>query len=152
MRALLLLTCLAFTAMALRANAPVISVDSDDAQMYAAIAHAKATLGSFVKIFQANGADSYSIKVPITDNVQKEFCWLSDISFADGKFSGTIDNDPELVHNVKIGQKMTVDSSQVADWLYMKAGKMYGNLTVRVLLPKMAPEDQAKIRALMAPE
>ena len=66
--------------------------------------------------------------------------------------SGTIDNDPELVHNVKIGQKMTVDSSQVADWLYMKAGKMYGNFTVRVLLPKMAPEDQAKIRALMAPE
>ena len=47
---------------------------------------------------------------------------------------------------------MTVDSSQVADWLYMKAGKMYGNFTVRVLLPKMAPEDQAKIRALMAPE
>ena len=38
---------------------------------------------------QANGADSYSIKVPITDNGQKEFFWLSDISYADGKFSGT---------------------------------------------------------------
>jgi uncharacterized protein YegJ (DUF2314 family) len=152
MRALLLLACLVAAMLALRADDPVIGVDADDAQMNAAIAHAKATLPSFLKIFQANGADSYSIKVPITDKGQTEYFWLSDISYAGGKFTGTIDNDPELVHNVKLGQKMTVESSQVADWLYMKGDKMYGNFTVRVLLPKMSPEDRAKIQALMAPE
>jgi uncharacterized protein YegJ (DUF2314 family) len=152
MRALYLLAYLAAAMLALRADDPMISVDSDDAQMNAAIAHAKATLSSFIKIYQSSGADSYSIKLPITDKGQTEFFWLSDISYADGKFTGTIDNDPELVHNVKLGQKMTVDSSQVADWLYMKGDKMYGNFTMRVLLPKMSPDDQAKMRALMAPE
>lgn len=132
------------------ANDAVYDVDSADPAMNAAIARARSEVDSFIKILNSGGADSYSVKVPIADHGETEHFWLSDITYADGVFTGTIDNDPETVHNVKLGQKYSVKKIDISDWLYMKNGKMYGNYTVRVLLPKLPPEEAAKIRAMLA--
>ena len=127
----------------------VTSVRSDDPAMNAAIDRARSEVDVFIKILDAGDADSYSVKVPITDHGKTEHFWLSNITYADGLFTGSIDNTPEVVSNVKMGQQITVKKTEISDWLYMKNGKMYGNYTVRVLLPKMPPEDAAKIRAML---
>jgi uncharacterized protein YegJ (DUF2314 family) len=146
--ALCLLFCLG--TMAIWGDDPVIMVDSDDAAMKAAFVKAKSQTDDFIKIMQSGTVSGCSVKVGITDNKQTEFFWLDDLTYTNGVFSGTIDNDPELVKNVKIGQKYDVKKEDIVDWLYMKDGKMYGNYTVRVLLPKLSKEDADKMRAMLA--
>jgi uncharacterized protein YegJ (DUF2314 family) len=129
---------------------PVISVSSDDKEMNAAIAKAKASVDMFLTNINSKDVTSYSIKVPVTDHGQTEHFWLADVTYANGVFTGKIDNDSELVKNVKLGQKIEVKKEDISDWLYMKGDKMYGNYTVRVLIPKMSQEDADKIRAMLA--
>jgi uncharacterized protein YegJ (DUF2314 family) len=129
----------------------VTMVDKDDPDMLAAFAKARSETDNFIAIMIAGTGDSYSVKVAVTDNGQTEYFWLDGLTYANGVFSGTIDNDPELVKNVKMGQPINVKKEDIYDWLYMKDGKMYGNYTVRVLLPKMSKEDADKIRAMLPP-
>jgi len=145
----ILLLCLGATVCS-RADDPVIMVDKDDAAMKAAFAKARSETDAFIAIMQSGAPSSCSIKVGITDHDQVEYFWLDNLTYAGGVFSGTIDNDPELVKNVKMGQKVSVKKEEIFDWLYMKDGKMYGNYTVRVLLPKMSKEDADKIKAVLA--
>ena len=127
----------------------VTMVDKDDPDMLAAFAKARSETDNFIAVMNAGTGESYSVKVAVTDNVQTEYFWLDNLTYANGVFSGTIDNDPDLVKNVKMGQHIDVKKEDIFDWLYMKDGKMYGNYTVRVLLPKMSKEDADKIRAML---
>jgi uncharacterized protein YegJ (DUF2314 family) len=129
---------------------PVISVSGEDKEMNAAIARARSEVDAFITILNAHGADSFSVKMPVHDGKQVEHFWLTNVTYADGVFTGEIDNDPEFVHTVKLGQTVSVKKEEISDWLYMKDGKMYGNYTVRVLLPKMDPDEAAKIKAMLA--
>ncbi|MBA3936361.1 MAG: DUF2314 domain-containing protein [Planctomycetes bacterium] len=94
----------------------------------------------------------YNIKVQIQDEHGTEYFWLSDVTLKGDAFTGKIDNDPEIVKNVKIGDERTVPKAGIADWMYMKNRKMYGNYTLRVLLKKMDKDEAAKYRAILAPE
>jgi len=127
----------------------IVKVEKDDPDMLAAFAKARGETDNFIAIMTAKTGDSYSVKVGVTDGDQTEYFWLDNLTYADGVFSGTIDNDPELVKNVKMGQAINVKKEEIFDWLYMKDGKMYGNYTVRVLLPKMSKEDADKIKAML---
>jgi uncharacterized protein YegJ (DUF2314 family) len=130
----------------------VTLVEKDDPDMLAAFAKARSETDNFIAIMSAGTGEGYSVKVAETDNGQTEYFWLDNLTYANGVFSGTIDNDPDLVKNVKMGQHVDVKKEDIFDWLYMKDGKMYGNYTVRVLLPKMSKEDADKIRAMLPPE
>ena len=118
--------------------------------MNAAFAKARSETDAFIKIMQSGTPSSCSVKIGVSDHGSVEYFWLDKLTYNNGVFSGTIDNDPELVKNVKMGQKIDVKKEEIFDWLYMKDGKMYGNYTVRVLLPKMSKEDADKMRAMMA--
>ena len=122
---------------------PIISVKSDDAEMNAAIAKARSLLPQFWQIFDKpeHGETDFSIKVEITENDQHEHFWVKDIERKDGKIFATIDNDPEVVHNVKLGQHIQVNEADISDWLYIRDGKMYGNYTLRVLFKHMDPKE-----------
>lgn len=128
----------------------VVTVDSNDAEMNAAMARARATIEPVLQKLEEGSVDTFSVKVCIKDGEQVEYFWLNNIDFQDGIFTGTIDNPPERVHNVKLGQKITVKKGEIADWLYTKNGKMYGNYTLRVSLKKMPPEEAAKYRKTLA--
>ena len=57
-------------------------------------------------------------------------------------FRGKINNDPELVKNVKIGQSITVEPKQISDWMYINQGKLVGGTTVRVLRDNLSPSER----------
>ncbi len=130
----------------------VISVDEHDPEMVAAIAKAKNKLPEFWKVYEKrdNGESGFALKVIITDSNGTELFWVTDIERRNGKITGKINNDPNTVKNVKLGQAIQVPESDIADWLYMREGKMVGNETVRPLLTKMPAADAAKVRAMMA--
>ncbi len=88
--------------------------------------------------------------MPIRDNDKTEHFWLKDAAYRDRSFIGTIDNAPEIVHTVKLGDQVTVRKSEISDWLYMKNGKMHGNYTMRALFKHMSPAEAAKYRQMLA--
>ncbi len=63
--------------------------------------------------------------------------WLTDVSYSHGKFTGIINEDPQSVRNVKFGQKVTVEETEILDWMYLDDGELVGNFTLRVLLKRM---------------
>jgi uncharacterized protein YegJ (DUF2314 family) len=89
------------------------------------------------------------VKAPIADEDNTEYFWLTDVTYVAGKFHGTIGNEPGLVSHVKLGQKWTIAKSDIADWLFMRGGKMYGNYTIRPLLHTLPKEQAAYFKSIL---
>lgn len=126
-----------------RASQPGPITEFDEAEMDAAIARARGEVDSFIAELNNPTGDGHAVKIPITDDGEVEFFWLVDVAYQNGKFAGVINNEPAMVANVKLGDRREVGKAEIADWMYLRDGKMYGNYTMRPLLKSM-PEDQAK--------
>jgi uncharacterized protein YegJ (DUF2314 family) len=122
----------------------------DEQEMESAIARARSEVDSFItELTKPTGSD-HAVKAPIEDDGETEHFWLTDVTFKDGTFEGTINNDPGIVDNVKIGQKWTIKKGDISDWLFMRDGKMYGNYTMRPLLKTMPEDEAARFRSILA--
>jgi uncharacterized protein YegJ (DUF2314 family) len=128
---------------------PTTFVSADDKLMNQAITEARQTVDEFIHKLQnpANDESDFSIKIPIKENGSVEHFWLVNISYVDGVFSGTINNDPEIIHTVKNGQTYKAKKEEISDWLYMKSDKMIGNKTLHALFPHMKPKEVKAIKA-----
>jgi uncharacterized protein YegJ (DUF2314 family) len=117
----------------------VINVEDNDQEMNAAIDKARASLPAFWQAFdeRKRGESEFSLKVRIKDNHGTEHFWAKDIARKDGKIFGTINNDPEIVKNVKLGDRIPIPEDEISDWLYLREDKMVGNYTLRVLFKHM---------------
>ncbi len=124
----------------------VISVHSQDQEMNAAIDKARASLDGFWKSYEtpASGESDFALKVAITGNGSTEHFWLTRIERKGDKISGLVSNQPQSVKTVKMGQRYEFTGDMISDWTFKRNGKLVGNETMRVLLPRM-PEEQAAI-------
>ena len=120
--------------------------------MTAAIAQARATLPQYWQLFEhpENGETNFSLKVKITDGTKIEHFWAVDIEQKDGAILGTIDNDPEVVKTVKMGDHIHIQEQDISDWGYVRNGKMFGKYTLRVILNRLPPQEAAKYRQMLA--
>jgi len=130
----------------------VINVEENDAEMVAAIAKARDTLPHFWQVYEkpARGETNFALKVKITDKQGTEHFWATDIERRDGKIRGTINNDPNIVKSVKLGDRMEIPEADISDWLYLREGKMIGNQTVKPLFKQMPADEVKQLKAMMA--
>jgi uncharacterized protein YegJ (DUF2314 family) len=124
----------------------VISVLSEDKDMNAAIEKARGSLTAFWRSYDAPAAGEadHALKVAVAGNGTTEHFWLTRIKRDGGKLSGVISNQPQSVKSVKVGQRYEFTSDMISDWTFKRNGKLVGNETMRVLLPRM-PEEQASV-------
>jgi uncharacterized protein YegJ (DUF2314 family) len=122
----------------------------DEEEMEAAIARARREVDSFIAELAKPTGENHAVKVPITDQDDTEHFWLIDVSYSDGEFAGTINNEPGIVSNVRIGDKRKVKKSEISDWMFMQDGKMYGNYTLRPLLAAMPKDEAERYRSMLA--
>ena len=146
-----LLATLLILFMACSKTDKVIVVADDDPEMLAAIAKARDTLPQFWKVFDKpeHGENGFALKVKITDKRGTEHFWAVDIERGDGKVMGTINNDPDIVASVKLGDRIPIPEADISDWLYMREDKMVGNETLRPLLKKMPAKEAEQLRSIM---
>jgi uncharacterized protein YegJ (DUF2314 family) len=151
---ILLVEVLAVSAVACseRERDRVVMVAPDDPEMLRAIARARSTLPAFWQVFERpeHGESDFALKVLVTDKSGEEYFWVTDIARRDGKIRGTIDNDPKIVGNVKIGDRIEFSEGDISDWLYMRNGKMVGNRTVKPLFKRMPASEVERIRKMLA--
>jgi uncharacterized protein YegJ (DUF2314 family) len=108
--------------------------DYDEAQMAAAISRARSETDDFLKVLSSDGADTFSVKAPITDKNGTEHFWITDVRFEDGMFIGLIGNDPGIVKNVRFGQEWKIKKDEISDWMYTRGEKIHGGYTIDPLL------------------
>jgi len=149
--AILAFLSIMITACSQRDN--ITAVAADDPEMMAAISNARVMLPQFWQVFntRGHGESGFALKVKITDGKGTEHFWATDIERRDGKVTGTINNDAEIVSSVKLGDSIEIQEAEITDWLYMNgSGKMVGNYTVKPLFKKMPPADVERLKKIMA--
>ena len=117
----------------------------DQQEMDAAIARARSEVDAFIAELSNPTGSDHAVKAAIVDDGATEHFWLIDVSFNNGEFKGTINNDPGIVGNVTIGQEWTIKKPEISDWMFMRDGRMHGNYTMRPLLKTMSESEAAKI-------
>jgi uncharacterized protein YegJ (DUF2314 family) len=63
---------------------------------------------------------------------------LRDVTYADGKFAGTID----VISTVKPGQPHVVSRDELIDWYIIEGRRITGGYTLRVMRNRMTPESR----------
>jgi uncharacterized protein YegJ (DUF2314 family) len=123
----------------------VTIVPDDDPRMNAAIDKARANVQNFIASLKSpkRGQSGFAIKVPFSDGANTEHFWLTPVTFDGASFTGTVDNEPELVNNVKMGQTVTVTPDKISDWMYVENHKLVGGETLRVLRDAMPADERA---------
>lgn len=124
---------------------PVVNVSTGDTRMNAAMATARSTVGTFTAAMKApkSGQTAFSVKMPVTDGKETEHMWLAGVTYDGKAFHGTINNEPETVHTVKMGQAVDVEASKISDWMYVDNGTLVGGYTIHVLRDLMRPNERA---------
>jgi uncharacterized protein YegJ (DUF2314 family) len=131
-----------------------IAIDGENAEMNAAIEKARASIDGFWQKFAEHGPneDVFLIKLKLTDGTNIEHFWCGNIEGNAQDATCAIDNDPQTVKNVTIGQRVPVEPEIISDWMYFRDGKIVGGRTIRVLLNYLPPEEANELRARLAEE
>jgi uncharacterized protein YegJ (DUF2314 family) len=121
-------------------------VAEDDPNMAAAIDKAKSTVDTFIAALKSpkEGQSEFSIKKEFTDGEHREHMWLTPVTYDGQNFHGTVNNIPELVTSVKLGDAVTVAPAEISDWMYIDNGKLVGGQTLRALRDAATPAERAE--------
>lgn len=129
-------------------NQTTINVESDDKEMAEAIEKANQTLTDFNAVLSNPKIEVKSLKVKFeTSNGGGEHIWLTNVQYKDGRYSGTLDNEPEYITEYKIGDKIEVDNSKISDWMYIENGKLFGGYTIKLLRVRMTEAEREQFDA-----
>ena len=140
-----------FAGPSINAQDRVIQVPIENTEMQAAIEAARKSLPEFWAAFDARraGEEGYSLKVAITDGKKIEHFWLNEIERKAGIVTGVINNDPNDVSTVKLGDRVEIPNDRISDWMFLRNGKIVGNATLRVLMKFMASEQAERYRIML---
>ena len=139
---------LAFTIAGCSDKPKTLIEDYDEEKMEQAMTEARSTLDQFLNRFRnpQPGDEAFALKVRIEDDNGAEHFWLGQLNLDKEPYSGVIDNDPEIVDCVKLGERYSFSKEKISDWMYLSNGKMQGNYTLRVAIESMPPEKAAAIK------
>ncbi|UPT66648.1 MAG: DUF2314 domain-containing protein [Sphingobacteriales bacterium JAD_PAG50586_3] len=125
----------------------VVRVQDEDIAINNAIAKAKSTLPLFDKALNSTNEDftDFAIKAEYVEDDEHEHIWLNNISKAKGFYYGTINNTPESITYIKLGDRVKVNVNDISDWVYYdKNDKAVGGYTIRVFRSRMQPDEMNK--------
>lgn len=138
-----------------RAGEPTIyNVDSDDAEMNEAIKKSRLTFGDFFSAFKSKTPSqrNFSVKMPFATEYGAEHIWLTNMEIKDEKLFGIVDNLPQSVNTVRLGDVVEINKEKITDWFYIDNDKLIGGLTIRVLRDRMKPSERKRFDRTLGAE
>lgn len=126
----------------------LVFMQDEEPAMRKAFQRAKETLDSFLANARSGSPDhsDFSLKVAVSQGKDTEYFWVSDfVDKGNGRFEGTIANEPRMVRTVRFGQRYSFQRSHIVDWTYIDKAqrRMAGNFTLWALLTK-EPRQEAE--------
>jgi uncharacterized protein YegJ (DUF2314 family) len=122
----------------------IYNVESNDKDMNEAIKKSRLTFDDFLKTFKnpKRNQTSFCVKMPFSTSYGAEHIWLVNIESNDDKLFGKVDNIPESITTIKLGDKIEIERTKISDWFYIVDNKLIGGLTIRVLRNRMTPVEK----------
>lgn len=118
----------------------VVQVTDKDVEMNRAIAEARQRWPELVTAFASQKeGDIFSAKYPFpVVGGGHEHIWLTVTEVTADRVTGTIDNEPVKRIDHEVGDRVTVPSAEISDWLYTRAGSkdMTGGFTIEVMMAR----------------
>lgn len=123
----------------------VVNVAQDDARMNAAMDKARSTVNTFIAALKSprSTQTAFSVKMRFNEGKKVEYMWLVPVTYDGKSFHGQVNNTPEKVTNVKLGQEVSLAPSEIADWMYVDNGTLVGGYTTRAVRDSMPPAERA---------
>jgi uncharacterized protein YegJ (DUF2314 family) len=131
---------------------PIIGVRAADAEMNAAIAHARETLPTFWASCDAPKPTEtgHALKVRFDVGAEVELIWVIDVKkLSDGNYSGRFANEPSNLLGKNIDDQVEFEQIDISDWMFMRNEKVVGGATIKALLKFMPKEEADAVRARM---
>jgi len=128
-----------------RENEPdIIGIESHDSEMNYAIEKAKLNIESFDSALKSNNPKfiNFSVKKPFKTESGNEHIWISDVVLKGNKYLGIIGNTPEYTNEIKLGDTVLVQKSELSDWMYIDENKLRGGYTIRAMRNKMSESEK----------
>lgn len=130
----------------------IVSVESDDAEMEAAMVRAR---DAFPK-FWSEVSEDYQRVIPALTLAQikayfhdeddpqgGEHMWVGEVTLDGELISGTLMSHPGNLDSVSEGDSVEFPVSRLSDWLLVDDGKAKGLYTVQVLRARMSDDERA---------
>jgi uncharacterized protein YegJ (DUF2314 family) len=110
-----------------------------DPDLQAASVEARKTVDDFLKRLQKPAAPGNyrAVKARFQEGPIVEHLWLRDVQFDGKRFVGIVDNQPEKLVKVEVGQTHEVLPEEIADWMILEDNKLIGGYTIRALRKKV---------------
>jgi uncharacterized protein YegJ (DUF2314 family) len=121
-----------------KSSDPVVYAKAKDPELEKAKQDALSKLDYFINSFNAHSNDTtyqYSLKVDFVDNGEHEHMWIFLNKIINEQFQGLLENEPQIVKNIKFGDIVRVTKDQIEDWIIMdsKTNNWEGGYSVKVL-------------------
>jgi uncharacterized protein YegJ (DUF2314 family) len=125
----------------------VFNVGQHNVAMKRAVHQARRTVGVFLQALAHPAANQYDfeVKKPFRQGDVVEHLWLSNVTFSGNRFHGYIDNKPQTIKGIKMGDRVSVNPNEISDWAYVEDGRLVGGYTIRVLYYELPPEGRAAL-------
>ena len=130
-----------------RTGEPTIyDIDSGDQQMNEAVRKSRLTFAEFIAAFKTNNGSrrNFSVKMPFATEFGAEHIWLSNMELKGEKLFGIVDNLPQSVTTVRLGDVVEIEENKISDWFYIENDKLIGGLTIRVLRDRMSNSERKR--------
>jgi uncharacterized protein YegJ (DUF2314 family) len=130
----------------IKSDEPVYQVDSDDLEMNEAVKNSRLGFNDFLNAFKNRKSSqrSFSVKMPFATEYGFEHIWLTNMELRDGKLFAVVDNLPQSVTTVRLGDIVEINETKISDWFYIENEKLVGGLTIRVLRDRMSSSEKKR--------
>ena len=114
--------------------------DDNDEEMNSAMKTAKQTIQEFDNALKSknNGYDYFALKVCFDAQKQKEHIWIGNITIKNNEYYGIVNNIPEYVKNIRLGDFIKINKNNISDWMYADNKKLIGGFTLRLIRNRMS--------------
>lgn len=124
----------------------IYDVDSGDEQINDAIRKSRLMFADFIAAFRTNDGSrrNFSVKMPFATEFGAEHIWLTNMELKGEKLFGVVDNLPQSVTTVRLGDVVEIEEDKISDWFYIENEKLIGGLTIRVLRDRMSNSERKR--------
>jgi uncharacterized protein YegJ (DUF2314 family) len=134
-----------------KSDPSLVSVSVRDTEMNAAIARARASLPIFWVSYASPQPSETGHWLKVRFEAKPEECiWMNDVkALGDGRYSGRFANRPMYLKGRALGDVAEFAEADIADWMFMRNGKIVGGETTRPLLDSLPKAEADAHRALL---
>jgi uncharacterized protein YegJ (DUF2314 family) len=122
----------------------VVIVQQDDNEMNTAIFNAKNSLSKFDSALSSKNSDysSFALKVRFAYDNNGEHIWLNHIIMHNREYIGIVNNQPEYISNLKLGDTIKINKNDISDWMYIDNDILRGAFTIKLLRKRMSEKER----------